>query len=875
MVRKPELDITRATPIRSESTKFKVAAGYFLLLSIVFFLAYITYENFRKIADSVESLSNSRNESTLVKRIATGINEIRTTSTIYSITFKPEDYSVYLQGTEYVKRMIDSLDIQLAENAPFDRIDSLKLIFTAYITSIRNWHLLKKANRSDDLQKIAGLIEDHGDSLSRSIQNAPQTTTITVRELTEEPAGADSAAITDEGKVATQKSFFRRLFGDRKKSNEAQPKARTINRQTITETYTKPDTAYFNQVDQILSKIKDTVTSTENTRKIRESQLARLEMLLLNYQGELITRINDLLKHIEIGERAILNQKITTSKKTAKDASKILVYAELSILVISLVFMFVIFADLTRSNYYKQMLEIEKTETEKLSKAKEKFLAMMSHEIRTPVNNIIGFSEQLQHTPLKSDQHQQVQTIVSSSKHLLALVNDILDFTKIESDSLTFENIGFSINDVVAEVLENLRFEAGKKSLQLTYDPPAHSSQVLVSGDPFRLKQVLINLVSNGIRFTETGYVKVYTSIKKTGEGYRLECHVRDTGIGIEKDKLDTIFSDFYQADTSITRRFGGTGLGLSICKKLIEKQKGSLWVRSTPGQGSVFSFEIPYQKASQNDYMIENRTYSENGDLLNNKKVLVIDDDDMIPSLLEPVFQSWQVIPAFSSNSDQAWNVLQQEGFDVIMLDIHLPGKDGFELLKRIRTDNHSKNKETRIVICTASVTFNPGETTGMPGEYPVLHKPFSKTDLWNILCMALETGEMEQDEVEGGFSRPARSYSLKSFRMYANEEPETLVLFIKTFISQTRNELSEMNHYSQRKNYREIREIAHKLKNTFGQLEARDLLTHLESLESLASDNTTDPQIIEDQISILGQACQNLFGLLEKEVQSAKLSD
>jgi len=855
-------------PVRSGNTKIKVAAGYFLLLALVFSLVIITYKSFYSIIDSVESLSHNNDESSLVENISSGINEIRTSSKVYSLTFKSSDYKIYRQQTRSVFNLIDSLDLQLTRQLEYDKADSLNAIFQEYIISINKWLKLKKADNADDFGRITEIIEEQDDSLTQSIDNAPYSTTTTVTRLVEKPVNEDSLAILIPGQAAQDKTFFQKIFGTRKKNrNNLQDKIH-VNQKITTQTTVEVDTGYYNQVDMLLSKVKKTLTHTENKNNLRRIQLARLEILLLNYQADLVTKINSLLKNIEEGNRTTLNKKIVSSKQTARKASQILLYVELIALIVTLIFMYVIFKDLTKSAYYKRMLEKEKLETEKLARTKEEFLTMMSHEIRTPLTNIVGLTEQLENGSDNADHRHQIHSIVNSSEHLLAIVNDFLDYSKIEYGTLTFEKIGFNLQDIISEVIDILRIKADQKCLHLYSQAPDDLKDLILAGDPVRLKQILINLAGNSIKFTEKGFIKIETSVTEKQQAYWLKCSVTDTGIGIEKDRLDTIFTDYSQADPTITRKYGGTGLGLSISKKIVEMQKGTIQVQSEPGKGSVFSFEIPFQKGSENEYKPKyNATY---GEQLKNINIIIIDDDEMMPMLLEPMLRNWSMHYTFCNSSIKAWNLLQQNVYDIIMLDIQMLEMDGYELVRRIKTNNSSRNLNSKIIICTANVASEIDNTSSLVRDNFVLLKPFKKAELWNVLCKSMDINDILEHIPNARVSgQKPGSYSLSNFKTYANEDPDTLVLFINTFISQTRSELEEMKSHFLQNNYRQVREIAHKLKNTFGQLEAHDLLAILLYLENLPKDNILDPDEIEAQIQKLQQSCYRLFAGLEEEIQ------
>lgn len=507
------------TNIKSEHTKLKVAIGYFFLLSVVFLLVYTTYNNFYKIVHSVELLSNNKNESTAIKRINSGITEIRTSSAIYSITFNPEDFNNYIKTANETYHLIDGL-----EQKSYSKADSLNILFKEYITSINNWLALKKASNSNDYKKIGAIIKENGDSLILSTKNIPHSNTTTVTHFLEKPLNDSSGSRSVLVENNSNRSFFQKIFGSKRKSKEIQePVLMPITQQITTETHTQTDTSYYNQVDVLLTKVKETITESEKSKKQRKFQLAKLGIKLLNSQSTLITKINYLLKDIEQEEKTFMQNKIILAKQTAKDASKNLIYVVIVALIISLIFVYIIFTDLTKSSYYKRMLETEKLETERLAKAKEDFLASMSHEIRTPLTSIIGFSEQLQANHLSDTQQQQAQLIANSSEHLLSIVNDILDYSKIESGKLKFEKIGFCLDTIITEVIEIMRLSANKKKLQIFYEPVSGFSGILLSGDPFRLKQVLINLIGNSIKFTEKGYIRIDPLITECRDGYMLQ----------------------------------------------------------------------------------------------------------------------------------------------------------------------------------------------------------------------------------------------------------------------------------------------------------------------------------------------------------------
>jgi PAS domain S-box-containing protein len=410
-------------------------------------------------------------------------------------------------------------------------------------------------------------------------------------------------------------------------------------------------------------------------------------------------------------------------------------------------------------------------EAESANQAKSEFLANMSHEIRTPLNGIVGMAQLLEETQPTTEQREYLGMLTSSADALLKVINDILDFSKIEAGKLELDPAEFHVPACVGTAVRMLSLRAEEKGLELICDIAADVPETLV-GDESRLRQILVNLVSNAIKFTDRGEVVVSVRLDEAADAdsARLHFSVRDTGIGIAEDKHRMIFDAFAQADGSTTRKYGGTGLGLAICAQLVNMMGGRIWVESEVGRGSTFHFTAQFGMSpapvQRDEAPIK----------LRDTPVLIVDDNATNRQILEALLGRWQLRPVVAENGPAALAKLELAAaagrpFPLVILDLHMPGMDGFEIARRIR-DNPALRQTVTIMLTSSS---EPGDIVRRRGLEIVacLMKPVLDADLLDAITKALRISQLRRQKPKPESDAPRTPESLPLRILLAEDNP------------------------------------------------------------------------------------------------------
>jgi signal transduction histidine kinase/CheY-like chemotaxis protein len=633
----------------------------------------------------------------------------------------------------------------------------------------------------------------------------------------------------------------------------------------LTKEQTNKDT-----LNQLSALINSKVLVFNNILFEWENKEKAKELLYSNENSLLNDNIYVAAINIQIQAEKELQKKITQNFEVSRQALSISKAFTLLAIGAILLLCTIIILHLLRNQRLIKALGLAKQNADKAANIKEQFLANMSHEIRTPVNSIIGFTNLLQKTPLQNDQEQFVNHIKSSGGNLLHIVNDILDISKMEAGMLHLQAAPYNLKELCYYIEMMFYNERKKKNIDfkciIADDVPED-----LTGDDERLKQILSNLISNAFKFTEEGFIHLSVGLaNKADHAATLIFSVKDSGIGVAKEKLQTIFERFEQADSDTTKLYGGTGLGLSIVKKLITLQGGNIKAESELGKGTEFTFTLPVKLpdievtagANTTNTLIENAEPEIN--FIPGYKILAAEDNKMNQLLLQYMFKQWNVTYTLAQNGAEAIEILKNESFDLLLLDIQMPVMDGYSTANWIRKELKS---DIPIIAMTAFVLQAEKDKCFACGMNEYLPKPINETRLKQLLAKYLAAGSgnaVNTNIVNGNPDSISDYVSLSYLKDTFGDNKEFISNILKLFIKEYPKDVDLLSAAGNSKDVKKLKALAHNTKSTTTSVNRQP--PQLKSLQLLEETSLEQPDwhmvateiknLIESKQTVINQA-------------------
>lgn len=613
---------------------------------------------------------------------------------------------------------------------------------------------------------------------------------------------------------------------------------------------------------QPLDEFQEEVDNIQKEAARIEEKYITTELRLWEESESLTNQLAEIINKLDQEELTRIENKTKVADERAQKV-KLLIAGFCGVSCILLIVVaFTLINYIKHNKEYRNVFKQARIDAENLAKSKEQFLANMSHEIRTPLHAISGFSNQLIKRTRSKDEKKQLQIIQNSATHLIRVVNDILDHSKLEADKLILEKKHFDLRVVMQEVTDLMNKLAEEKPVEIIISVAENIPNQLI-GDEMRLKQVLINLIGNAIKFTDSGTISITARVQSTNpKEVEVAFSIEDTGIGIPSDKLKILFQEFEQALPKTAKAYGGTGLGLSISKKLIDLQKGTIRLESELEKGTSVHFNITYgldhEKKSiitpKDSFTLEKTPES----------ILIVDDNAYNRLLLSSILQEHHLSIFEAENGQTALKKCSLTKFDVIFMDIRMPIMDGVTATKSIRQDKNCINQNTVIIALTAATSEEDKALYKEIGMNWVLNKPFSEDTLLSALNIDIPQNDTSSI-VQTGLNN-----------MVANITPLTTIShgdikFVEDMIEEFNKDLTvglpELKEFYHSENWEALADLSHKLASPCRHLEANQLHQSLKEIEKSSRSNQ-NKAVIEEAIISLESAIEKTIDSLTEQL-------
>jgi len=511
--------------------------------------------------------------------------------------------------------------------------------------------------------------------------------------------------------------------------------------------------------------------------------------------------------------------------------------------------------DITDRKTLELELNVAREIAEQSVRTKEAFLANMSHEIRTPMNAIMGMGRQLEKTNLQEQQRFFLNTINMASDHLLVVINDILDISKIEAGKLELENTGFNLSEVLQHVVRVMQPRAEEKGLELKTILDKSIAPVLI-GDSHRINQILLNLISNAIKFTEKGGVTISVILdEKIEQKQVIEFSIKDTGIGISAEFVEHIFDKFSQEERATARKYGGTGLGMAITKELVELMQGHISINSKKGAGTEILIELPFKVGTEHDLPKANKDFSDTASL-QGIRILLAEDNEMNRLVANTVLENYGVLITEAKNGAEAVDALKKGQYDIVLMDMQMPIMDGMEATEVIRNE---MKLDIPIIALTANAIKGDSERYMAIGMNGFISKPFEENDLINAIATVLK---LENVGSEPGANKREKAietkplFSLEKLEQIGRGDKEFINKMIELFLQQMPETIAELRDAFEREDILAVRKVAHKVKPMIDSLDIISLKNVVRELEN----SSEKPQLKKRNAELVKQFSETI---------------
>lgn len=774
--------------------------SYLLLFSLAVVVGWIIYAEINSFTRAQQDNSIENNKVFRIGRLLTLMYESESFARSAIQSNRKEPYQTYLQKNDSIKIEIDSLKTKMENMTQLLLLDSVKILLDQKVTNIGELRQIRN-NRASDI------------ALDRAIEkfsNIEQTLgRLSLRDFVVDPN-----ALTDERRAQLQEQInILNNYIPRDSSN-------TVDEQTL-DSLVIASRGMLEQIRKETARQKLSAAIKENSllqNDLNTSQ--QLRQILSTLETEIVENV----QRANSRREEVLNRSVG-----------VLTWAAIIGVVLVVLFSLLILNDFLRSQRFRDQLEKANDYTQTLLKSREQLISMVSHDLRTPLNTILGYTELLAENTQSPRETYYAGRIKTASNYVTKLVDDLLDYTKLEAGKVMVEPVPFNLKKLIYETAESVRAIYSEKPIELRYQFEGKLPGQLVS-DPFRVRQILSNLIGNAYKFTNHGAITI--GVEHDNPARKILVTVNDTGIGIPEEKQPLIFQEFTQAEKDHEKKFGGSGLGLFISWKLASLLEGDLKLTSEEGKGSSFTLELParFNASSPGTEEIPRQEKQ-----LAYKNVVIIDDDTLLLQMLEDWLKTKKARVHSFKSATEALSMIDKVEYDLIITDIQLPGINGFRFLELLRSEAAYGYSGQPVIAVSGRKDLDP-EKYLANGFSAFIYKPYKPSDLLQVMN-ELDTmdPESEKGPVAGKNNRehPGEGFDLEHLRKFLDHDETAVRELIDGLLQTTEEDLRLIEELINKEDYPGISDLAHRMKTMFSQIHAREIVQLLESAEESTPQN------------------------------------
>lgn len=806
---------------KSSNIPVKVFISYLVLAALVISVGWILYSENVVYTNIEKKIAFEKSKVLKITKLFTNVYKTEGLARKTIQTNSEEDFKNYIVQSDSLLIRIDSLKKLVSTDYQIKLLDSVNILLSEKNNNIRQLKAIK-SKESEEASVNAAI--DELTKLEFSLRK------LELRDFTKNPKQLGSY----------QRNVLQK-YVDYLNQNIPDDSTNTLTK--------KATDSILSASKRLLSNVKKEAEKKKESVNLQENKLLKNEILISE----------KLRKVLRIIEREIIVYSVqnnTEKEKSLKKINQIVTAAAAIGLLLTIFFSILITSDFSKTQSYKRQLEIANFKTKNLLKSREHLISTVSHDLKTPLSTIMGYTELLSTSGLTKKQDYYTQNIRNSSEYISRLVQDLLEFSQIEAGKISIEKTSFSLPKTIDEIAKNIQSVFTTKDIILTVTAD-HALKKPIIGDPFRLKQVLINLIGNAYKFTENGYIKINATVKSNNAQFVIT--IEDSGIGIETDSQELVFEEFAQANENIEKKYGGTGLGLAISKRIIAILGGELRLKESSNQGSTFEITLPLYYGSEITEIEEKLSNPKNS--ITNKTVIVVDDDkDLLNLSTEVLKQNGYTVLAYT-NAEDAVKIVQNAPFDLIITDIQMPIMDGFAFAKATQETQKYNNQPIVAVTGRSDLEIDIYENAGFT---TVIKKPFSTKTLLATIEAIFNKQEIPFQDETKTVKKSAELFTIASLASFLGNDNEAVKSVLFSFMESTASNILILKEAISNSDFATVKATAHKMAPMFKQIEATKIALVLNNIES----NDYDKKNLETLFKNVKQDIDLLITAIKKTI-------